>query len=107
MTNEEMKAAMMKAVEGKVDELLKAREGGKRLTLTEIEDMVLAARQEMGQKLTECLIEDQQTSREQKTPISAVSGKRLEYRSSIKIVLIKDKRSSGSLCGWKESQIPP
>ena len=80
MTNEEMKATMMKVLEGSVDELLKAREGGKRLTLTEIEDMVLEARQEVGQKLTESLINDQQASSMYQTPVSAISGKRLESK---------------------------
>lgn len=80
MTNEEMKAALMKALEGSVDELLKAGEGGKGLTLTEIEDMVLVARQEVGQKLTESLINDQQASSEYQTPVSATSGKRLESK---------------------------
>lgn len=80
MTNEEMKAEMMKALEGSVDELLKAREGGRRLTLTEIEDMVLAARQAVGQKLTESLVNDQQASAAYQTPVSAISGKRLESK---------------------------
>ena len=80
MTNEEMKAEMMKALEGSVDELMKAREGGRRLTLTEIEEMVLVARQTVGQKLAESLVNDQQGSVAYPTPVSAISGKRLENK---------------------------
>ena len=80
MTNEEMKVAMMKALEGSIDELLKAREGKKHLTLTEIEDMVLAARQDLGQKLTEQLVNEEASTREHATPVSKTNGKRLESK---------------------------
>lgn len=49
MTNEEMKAVMKKALEGSIDESLRGREGGKWLTLTEIEERVLTTRQTMEQ----------------------------------------------------------
>lgn len=60
--------------------MLKAREGGKRLTLTEIEDVVLAARERLGKRLAETLIGEQEEAEVTQTPISAVSGKRLQSK---------------------------
>jgi hypothetical protein len=54
---EQLKAEIMGQVEGLVEEAL--TKGGEALTLTEIEDMALAAREQIGQSLTGGLVEQQ------------------------------------------------
>jgi len=73
----ETKARLMAALECEIDEVLKAREGGKRLTLTEIEDVVLVARQRVGEKLTQTLIQAQEQEGRTAAPISPVSQQAL------------------------------
>ncbi len=72
-----LKAGLMDEVEAEVDELVKAYEGSGPLTLTQIEDLVLGARQRLGQKLAERLIAQQEQARGAAIPVSAASGKRL------------------------------
>jgi hypothetical protein len=88
MTNDELKAALMKDMEAEIDELVKAHGPSERLTLTEIEDVVLAARQRMGQKLAERMIDMQEQARGAEIPISPVTGKRMHPKGK------KTKRSS-------------
>lgn len=87
MTQNELKAAMVAAMEAEVDGVLKAREGGKRLKLVEIEDVVLEARQRLGQRMAEGLIAVQESEGDKEAPMSEVSGKRLENKGK------KTKRS--------------
>jgi hypothetical protein len=72
-----LKAELMKEMEAEIDELVKAYEGSGPLTLTQIEDLVLAARQRLGQKMAERMIAQQEQAREAAIPASAASGKRL------------------------------
>jgi hypothetical protein len=87
MTNADFKAKLIRDMEGEIDGLLKAREGGKRLTLTEIEDVVLEARQRLGQRMVEGMIEQQESESRAGAPISAISGKRMQQKGK------KNKRS--------------
>ena len=77
MTQAELKAALMKDMEVEIEALVQAHEPTERLTLTQIEDVVLTARQRMGQKLTERMIEMQEQARGAQIPISAITGKRM------------------------------
>ncbi len=79
----ETKARLMSALEREIDEVLKVGEasaGGKRLTLTEIEDVVLAARQRVGEQLTKTLIQAQEQAARTAAPVSPVSHKPLERK---------------------------
>lgn len=73
----ETKARLMASLEQEIEEVLKAREGGRRLTLTEMEDVVLAARQRVGEKLTQTLIQAQEQEEQTAAPISSVSQRAL------------------------------
>ena len=67
----------MAELEREIDQVLKAREGGKRLTLTEIEDVVLAARQRLGETITETLVQAQEQDVRTEAPISPASHRPL------------------------------
>lgn len=77
MTQAELKAALMKDMEVEIEALVQAHEPTERLTLTQIEDVVLTARQRMGQKLAERMIEMQEQARGAEIPISPITGKRM------------------------------
>lgn len=81
MTSEEMqmlKVTLLKDLEGEINALVAVRaRSGEQLTLTQIEDIALEARQRLGQKLTERLIEMEERARGAQIPVSAVTGKRL------------------------------
>ncbi len=70
----------MAELESEIDAVLAAREGGKRMTLTEIEDVVLAARERLGKKLAETLVREQEEGKVTKAPISPLSGKPLQRK---------------------------
>ena len=53
MTEAELKARLMAAMEGEVDGLVKWEMGTKQVTFTKIEDEVLARREEMGRRMAE------------------------------------------------------
>ena len=80
MTNEELKAEMMAKLGVEVDAILKAREGGNRLTLTQIEDVVLEARQRIGIQLTEGMVVAQEGESDLPAPLNPDSGKRLKNK---------------------------
>ena len=78
MTQDEMKGALMKDMEVEIDELVQAHGPSDKLTLTQIEDIVLEARQRMGQKLVERMIELQEKARGAAIPVSPETGKHLQ-----------------------------
>ena len=57
MTCEELKAQMMKAVEAEIDELVAWEAASEKMTLSEIEEKLLAARQRISQRLASQVIE--------------------------------------------------
>jgi adenosyl cobinamide kinase/adenosyl cobinamide phosphate guanylyltransferase len=78
MTQDEMKAVLMKDMEAEIDELVRAHGPSDKLTLTQIEDLVLEARQRMGQKLAERMIELQEQARGAAIPVSPETGMRMQ-----------------------------
>ncbi|MCX6018131.1 MAG: hypothetical protein NTZ50_06420 [Chloroflexi bacterium] len=77
MKETEIKAALMKDMEVEIDELGRAHGPSDTLTLTQIEDLVLEARQRMRQKLVERMIELQERARGTAIPVSPETGKRM------------------------------
>jgi hypothetical protein len=75
-----LKETLLKDMEGEIDVLVAARSAKEQLTLTEIEEVVLEARQRLGQKLVERLIEMQERAQGAEIPVSAVTGKRLHAK---------------------------
>lgn len=62
---QEQKAELMRAAEGLIDELLDWDEQAEAPTLTEIEDVILQLRQQMGRRMAEEVLREQ----EAKTPV--------------------------------------
>jgi len=75
----ELKAELMKEFEAEVDQLLASCDRGP-LTMTQIEDLVLAARQRVGQKLAEHVLALQEQSHSAGAPVSAETGQRLRAK---------------------------
>jgi len=91
MTHEELKAALMNDMEAEIEALVQAHGPTERLTLTQIEEVVLVARQRMGQKLAERMIEMQEKGRGAEIPVSRVTGKHMHP---------KGKKTERSSLGW-------
>ena len=62
-SEEEIKAQLMAEAEAAIDKLMAQRREQTTLTLTEIEDMALGFRQELGEKATQALAESVQSER--------------------------------------------
>jgi hypothetical protein len=84
MKADELKAELMKAMEGEIDSVVKAYEASGPLTLTQLEDLVLAARQRMGQHLVERMLAQQEQARAAAIPVSPVTGQRLHPKGQKK-----------------------
>lgn len=59
-TREEKKKELMAEAESMIDELLEWEEGATTPTLTEIEDVILKLRKQMGQRMAEKVLQDQE-----------------------------------------------
>ena len=81
----EMKAKIMKDVEGELDGMLKWDEmTGRILTLHEMEERVLEIRQRVGERVMKELLEYQAGKLKEEAPVSTVSGKRLHNKGKKK-----------------------
>jgi hypothetical protein len=63
LTDDELRARMLAEAEVAIEKLLAHKKGAEEITLTEIEQLVLAARQEVGEGLTAVLIEESARAR--------------------------------------------
>lgn len=80
-----MKAKIMKDVEVEIDGMLKWDEAtGRILTLHEMEERILEIRQRVGERVIKELLEYQASKLKKETPVSAVSGKRLDNKGKKK-----------------------
>ncbi len=77
-----MKQAMARMIEAEIDALVAWGSQAEGVTLTEIEERVLAARQRIGQRLTQGLIEQQELRRNAEIPVNAQTGKRLHPKGA-------------------------
>ena len=77
-----MKSKIMAQVEGLVDQAL--AQGEASMTLTQIEEVALAARSGMGQALTSGLLEQQASSRTADLPTCPECGQRMQPKGKKK-----------------------
>ena len=80
----ELKADLLKEMEAEIDGMLTACERSGPLNMTQIEDLVLAARQRLGQKLTERMLALQEQARAGETPVSPTTGRPLHPKGQKK-----------------------
>jgi len=82
MEAKQLKAELMKEMEAEIDQLVESYKHSGPLTMTQLEDLLLAARQRMGQKLAERLIALQE--QEVAAPIKQETGKVLRSKGKKK-----------------------
>ena len=80
LTDEELKARMLAEAEGAIEKLLAHKKGAGEITLTEIEQLVLAARQEVGEGLTTVLVEESATAGQVPGPWCTECGREMHYK---------------------------
>jgi hypothetical protein len=59
-TNEELKAKMLKAVEGELDKAVAARSGGQLMTISAMEELLIPIRARIGELMMTVLVDDQE-----------------------------------------------
>jgi hypothetical protein len=81
-TNEELKAKMLKAVEGELDKAVAARAGGRVMTISDMEELLLPIRARIGELMLTALVDDQeeQVEAQTQTPMSAVNGRLMKRK---------------------------
>lgn len=81
MTKDEARLELLAAAAAEIDKLLAWEEVSERMTLTDMEDKILAARAEISERMLKKLIEMRAAKRSGEIPVNAVSGKRLHPKS--------------------------
>lgn len=79
-TREELKIKLTNEAEEIIDELLDWHEGAEGPTLTEIEDIVLKLRKQLSERITETLVEDQDTAHPVPGPSCPSCGREMHYK---------------------------
>lgn len=70
----------MAEAEARVNEIVEQRAKGVRLTLTQMEDLILEVRQKLGERMIELLVQQQESQDSSARPRSAISGKPLHSK---------------------------
>jgi hypothetical protein len=78
-TKAELREALLRTVEAEIDQLLNWEDDTGEVTMTEIEDQVLAARQRISTQLTQVLAQRRAERADLTIPTNA-DGKRLHYK---------------------------
>ena len=94
LTDEELKASMMAEAEGAIEKLLRQKQPVEQMTLTEIEGLVLKAREEVGAGLTRILVEESATVRQVPGPACPECGREMHYKG-LKVLLTTHLAASG------------
>ena len=84
MTEAELKARLMVAMEAEVERLVKWEMGSQQVTFTQIEDEILVRREKMGQQMAESVLAHREAMRGAAIPENAASGKRLNPKGKKK-----------------------
>jgi uncharacterized protein with PIN domain len=81
-SRQEKKAELMQAAEGLIDELLDWDEQAEAPTLTEIENVILKLRQQMGQQMAEEVLRGQEARTPVPGPVCPTCQREMRYRGS-------------------------
>ena len=79
-TRSEMEAALQARAQKAIDRLLDWHEETDEPTLTQIEDMVLELRRELGEEMTKMIIEDQEAVHPVPGPACSECGEEMHYK---------------------------
>jgi hypothetical protein len=79
-TRAELAAALLAEAREAIDELLDWHEETAEPDLTQIEDMVLKLRKQLGQRMTELVVEDQEAVRPVPGPACPECGQEMRYK---------------------------
>jgi uncharacterized protein with PIN domain len=77
---DELKARMMAETETVIEQMLKRKKAAEEITLTEIEDLVIEARQEIEKRLTQMLIDGCSEQQAVPGPTCPECGKEMHYK---------------------------
>jgi hypothetical protein len=80
MKSEELKRAMLATAEAEIEAIVAWEGAQERMTLTEIEEKLLAARQRVSQAWARQIIEQREVRRNAEIPEDAESGRRLHAK---------------------------
>lgn len=79
-SREQMHQELMAEAESAIDEFLRWREGSAPPTLTEVEDIVLKLRGQLGKRMVEILAEGEEATQPAEAPLCPRCQERLRYR---------------------------
>jgi len=77
---DELRAALLADAEEVIDELLDWHEGTEAPTLAEIEEVILGLRKQLGERMAQVVIEDQEAVHPVVGPVCATCGREMHYK---------------------------
>jgi predicted nucleic acid-binding Zn-ribbon protein len=83
-SREQLRAELLAEAEEVIDELLDWHEGASKPTLTEIEEVVLALRKRLGQRMSGIVLQEQEAVRPVPGPSCSVCGREMHYKGQKK-----------------------
>jgi hypothetical protein len=96
-TREELKKKLLNEADEVIEELLDWHEGTAEPTLTEIEDIVLKLRKRLSARITETLVEDQETAQPASKQVCPQCGQRMRYKG-LKPVTVVCRTGEMTVC---------
>src|SRR5512140_3559311 len=79
-TREQKREELLKAAQTMIEELLDWEERAERPSLTQIENQVAKLRQQLGQRMAEMVIADQDAAQPAEAPLCPGCGERMRYK---------------------------
>jgi len=96
---DELRAALLADAEEVIDELLDWHEGTEAPTLAEIEEVILGLRKQLGERMAQVVIEDQEAVHPVVGPVCATCGREMHYKRAEERVGGRADRGSRSEAG--------